>query len=160
MLMFLAGAHRTYPLDHVVDRVHAEALGKLDLRNVHVPETIRPVAGFAIEMDMHVFDRAFLLAGTYLVLRHAASVLEFMDHMPVREHGQDPEDARPVHAVEHDLQFGKRKRTPRTEHRPEHKHPVGRGLHAFLLQYFRFKSHKSSKTTNFPQFPQEFPNKA
>ena len=95
----VSSAVRADALDKVVNGVHAESLGKLDLRDVDGAETECSLAACTIEVDMLVVNGTIIMSFASLVLRGARTILNGM-YEPVRqEKGEGTEYGGTIHGI-------------------------------------------------------------
>ena len=73
-------------------------------RDVGLVQAESLVAGFAVEMAMQFVRAAFMVIVTHAILSGAASVLDFVDQVVLRENLQRPEDGGLVDRVQFHLQ--------------------------------------------------------
>ena len=81
-----------------------ETLGAVYGRDVGLVQAESLVAGLAVEMAMQFVRAAFMVIVTHAILSGAASVLDFVDQVVLRENFQRPEDGGFVDRVQFHLQ--------------------------------------------------------
>ena len=84
--MRLTVAFRADAFDHVIGCFRYEPLRKIDRRDRSMLEAKRPVAAFAVEMDVNIFIPVFVGAQTQLISRTLAAVFNDVDEMMLPEH--------------------------------------------------------------------------
>lgn len=81
-----------------------ETIGAVYGRDVGLVQAESLVAGLAVEMTMQFVRAAFMVIVTHAILSGAASVLDFVDQVVLRENFQRPEDGGLVYRIQFHLQ--------------------------------------------------------
>ena len=97
-------AFRADAFHQVFHLVKHETFRAIYGRDVGLVQTESLVAGLAIEMAMQFVRAAFMVIVTHAIFSGAASVLDFVDQVVLRENFQRPEDGGLVDRVQLHLQ--------------------------------------------------------
>ena len=123
-------------LHEVVNPLKLKAFGISHDGDMRVAEAEGLVAGLAVEVAMQFLDAALVVVRAEAVLRRAASVLDLVHQVMLREEGQSPENRGLVHALERIFQVAHAEGVVKLLHRPEHQGAHRRRLHPVKLHNF------------------------
>lgn len=131
VLFFAAG---TQAFEHVVYRVDGESFGQFYRRDRYSLETIHLLACHAVEVDVHVVYRAFVLAVANLVFHYSAAVLHRMDEVAGEQERQYAQDARFFESRYARFQFRKTQGPGAGKQLPKYHYPVRGRAHSIFEQ--------------------------
>lgn len=132
-------AFRTQALEHIIDTMNLELAWQGDQRHLGRLQAEGASATLAVEVGMHVVDRAIILTAMAIgaahgILEHASAVVDGMDEVMGQEQRNGAVDGRFVHRVQLVLQALQREGVVMSHHRAQQQYAHGGGLDVVLLQ--------------------------